>query len=332
MTPSDGAAKPAGAVAERPPAPTNAATQARILVVTGMSGSGKSTAIRALEDAGYFCIDNLPIVLLPRLLELFAHALPEWGSGAGEAAQHPSNASGPGDLVRRIAVVVDAREGRFLDDTPAALRDVRESGHRVDVVFLDTADEVLSRRYSETRRRHPLAPFGTVEQGIADERSRLAALRAIADDVIDTTRLNVHELKGLLTERYGGAASGELAVQVLSFGFKHGIPSQADLVLDVRFLPNPYFVAELKAYPGTDARVSAWVLERPDAERFLSHAMDMLEFLLPRYRAEGKSYLTIALGCTGGRHRSVALGEALAKRLERAHHAVRVQHRDVERE
>ncbi len=282
-----------------------------IIVLSGLSGSGKSTAIRALEDAGYFCIDNLPIVLLPKLLEVFAH-------GASD--------------MQRMAIVIDAREGRFLDATPQAVQDARAAGHRVDVLFLDATDDAITRRFSETRRRHPLAPFGTVAEGIASERSRLAALRSVADEVVDTTRLNAHELKSLLTERYGHEGAPELAVQVLSFGFRHGVPPHADNVLDVRFLPNPYFVPDLKALPGTDQRVAQWVLAHNEAQLFLDHAASLLEFLLPRYRAEGKAYLTIALGCTGGRHRSVALAEELARRLSAKKHPARVRHRDVDRE
>jgi RNase adapter protein RapZ len=283
----------------------------RIVLLTGMSGGGKSTAIRALEDAGWFCIDNLPVLLVPKLLELVVH--------------------GASDEVHRLALVIDAREGRFLDQTPQAVDEVRRAGHRLEVVFLDSADETLTRRFSETRRRHPLSPEGTVADGIALERKLLTALRAIADVVIDTTRMNVHELRDVITARFGAAGDADaLNVTLVSFGYRNGIPANSDLVLDVRFLPNPYFVEGLKPHPGTDPRVSEWVLARPQTQEFLERLESLLAFLLPQYKAEGKSYLTVSLGCTGGRHRSVALAEELSKRLTDRHRArVKVTHRDV---
>jgi RNase adapter protein RapZ len=285
----------------------------RIVLLTGMSGGGKSTAIRALEDAGWFCIDNLPVLLLPKLLELVLH--------------------GASDEVHRLALVIDAREGRFLDQTPQQVENVRRAGHRLEVVFLDCSDEALLRRFSETRRRHPISPEGTVAEGIALERKLLSALRGIADLVIDTTRMNVHELRDAITARFGAAGDADaLNVTLVSFGYRNGIPSNSDLVLDVRFLPNPYFVEGLKAHPGTDPRVSEWVLARPQTQDFLEHLEALLAFLLPQYRAEGKSYLTLSLGCTGGRHRSVALAEELSKRLTARHRArVKVTHRDVDK-
>ena len=283
----------------------------RIVLVTGLSGSGKSTATKALEDAGYFCIDNLPVVLLPKLLDLVSH--------------------GASDEVQRLAIVVDAREGRFLEETPRALDEVRREGHKLEVVFFDCADEALLRRFSETRRRHPLSPDGSVADGIAIERKMLAALRGLADQIIDTTRMNVHELRDSITAKFGGAGSSDaLNVTLLSFGFRNGIPPASDLVFDVRFLPNPYFVEGLKPFPGTDPKVASWVLERTQTQEFLSRLESLLTFLLPQYRAEGKSYLTVSIGCTGGRHRSVALAEELGKRLSEKHRAlVKVTHRDV---
>jgi RNase adapter protein RapZ len=284
----------------------------QVVILTGVSGSGKSTALRALEDAGFYCVDNLPILFLEKLLELSGHT-------AGE--------------VSRIALVVDAREGRFLSEAPRIIQEVREKGSDVQVLFLDASDESLVRRYSETRRRHPLAgDSGTVPDGIAAERQALADLKAIADEVIDTTPLNVHELKRLVTRRFFGGESARLGVTLVSFGFRYGIPTHADMVLDVRFLPNPYFVPELKPYPGTDPRVSEFVLAQPDAKAFLERLVDLCGFLLPRYRAEGKSYLTLAIGCTGGKHRSVALSAVLASRLEAGGQPVRLWHRDVDKE
>ena len=284
----------------------------QVVILSGVSGSGKSTALRALEDAGFYCVDNLPIVFLEKLLELSGHT-------AGE--------------VSRIALGVDAREGRFLADAPRVIQEVRQKGTEVQVLFLDASDDALVRRYSETRRRHPLAgEGGTVLDGIATERQALVELKSIADEVIDTTTLNVHELKRLVARRFVTGGGTRLGVTIVSFGFRFGLPTHADMVLDVRFLPNPYFVTELKPHPGTDPRVAGFVLGQPDARAFLERLSELFGFLLPRYRTEGKSYLTIAIGCTGGRHRSVAVASALAERLESAGQPVRLWHRDVEKE
>ncbi len=284
----------------------------QVVILTGVSGSGKSTALRALEDAGFYCVDNLPILFLEKLLELSGHT-------AGE--------------VSRIALVVDAREGRFLADAPRVIEEVRQKGNDVQVLFLDASDDSLVRRYSETRRRHPLAgDGGSVPDGIAAERRALADLKTIADEVIDTTTLNVHELKRLVARRFVAGGGTRLGVTVVSFGFRFGIPTHADMVLDVRFLPNPFFIPELKPHPGTDPRVAGFVLGQPDAKAFLDRLGELLGFLLPRYRTEGKSYLTIAIGCTGGKHRSVAIAGTLAERLEAAGQPVRLWHRDVEKE
>jgi UPF0042 nucleotide-binding protein len=283
----------------------------QVVILTGVSGSGKSTALRALEDAGFYCVDNLPILFLEKLLELSGHT-------AGE--------------VSRIALVVDAREGRFLADAPRVIQEVRQKGSDVQVLFLDASDDSLVRRYSETRRRHPLAGEGSVPDGISAERRALADIKAIADEVIDTTTLNVHELKRLVTRRFVAGDGARLGVTLVSFGFRFGIPSHADMVLDVRFLPNPFFVPELKPHPGTDPRVAGFVLGQTDAKAFLERLAELLGFLLPRYRNEGKSYLTIAIGCTGGKHRSVALSAALAERLEASGQPVRLWHRDVDKE
>jgi UPF0042 nucleotide-binding protein len=283
----------------------------RIVVVTGMSGAGKSTAIKALEDLGYFCIDNLPVMLLPKLLDLVSH--------------------GTSDEVDRLAIVVDARESRFLDQTPQAFEEVRREGHHLEVIFFDAADDALMRRFSETRRRHPISPDGSVAEGIAEERKLLATLRNLSDQIVDTTRMTVHELRDAITARFGGGGASEgLNVTLLSFGFRNGIPPASDLVFDVRFLPNPYFVEGLKPFPGTDPKVSSWVLERTQTQEFLAKLESLLHFLIPQYRAEGKSYLTVSIGCTGGRHRSVALAEELSKRLGQKQRVnTKVTHRDV---
>ena len=294
------------------PEPGRPASEPRVVILTGVSGSGKSTALRVLEDAGFYCVDNLPIVFLEKLLELSAHT-------AGE--------------VTRIALVVDAREGRFLAEAPRVIDEVRRKGTRVDVVFLDATDEALLRRYSETRRRHPLAGgSGTVPEGISAERLALAGLKEIANEIVDSSSLNVHELKRIVHSRFVEGEVGRMGVTVISFGFRYGLPSHADLVLDVRFLPNPYFVPELRPHPGTDERVEAYVLGQEDARAFVDRAVDLCTFLLPRYRSEGKSYLTIAVGCTGGRHRSVVVGAALARRLGATGTDVRLWHRDLDKE
>jgi RNase adapter protein RapZ len=281
-----------------------------IVVITGMSGSGKSTAIRALEDAGFFCVDNLPVTLMPKLTEL---------AGMGE------------DLLR-LAVVMDAREKGFLKHAPKVLEEARRAGHQVEVLFLDSSDDSLIRRFSETRRRHPLAPGGTVEEGLRLEREALSDLRELADQVIDTSALNVHDLKRMVQGRFSPAPDNQPSISVMSFGYRYGVPSQADLVLDVRFLPNPYFVPELKGLTGREPNVAQYVLGRTETQDFLEKVVDLCRFLFPRYQKEGKAYLTVALGCTGGKHRSVAIAAELVRRL--ASEATRIQlwDRDIDKE
>jgi UPF0042 nucleotide-binding protein len=212
------------------------------------------------------------------------------------------------------------------------IEEARRSGHQVEVVFLDAKDEVLIRRFSETRRRHPLSPEGTVIDGIARERERLQEIKRASDSVIDTSALTVHELRSLLLARYAPKRQAELAITVLSFGYRYGMPPQADLVFDVRFLPNPYFVEELRAFNGTDPKVASYVLDREESQEFLKKMVDLAEFLLPRYKREGKSYLTVALGCTGGKHRSVAIAEALGKELSARGQTASLWHRDKDKE
>ena len=282
----------------------------QIIVITGMSGSGKSTAIRALEDSGWFCIDNLPAPLLPKVTEL----------------------SAPGGEDKKLAFVIDVREGRFLADAPRVLDEARRAGHHVEVLFLDSSDDALVRRYSETRRRHPLGGRGGVHEGIARERAALKELREQAQHLVDTSSLTVHELKRQIQSRFGGEATGQLAVTLMSFGFKYGVPSQADLMFDVRFLPNPYFVPELKALTGKDPAVAAYVMDRPETKEFITRCFELLAFLLPRYQREGKAYLTVAVGCTGGKHRSVAVTAALAERLKEGWPGAHVFDRDIDKE
>jgi UPF0042 nucleotide-binding protein len=287
------------------------AAEKQIVVITGMSGSGKSTAIRALEDAGFFCIDNLPVTLLPKLTELFAMG---------------------GEETRRLALVIDVREGLFLKDAPRVIDEARRAGHKVQVLFLDCSDDAIIRRFSETRRRHPLAPKSGVAEGIKLERQALRDLRELADQVVDSSSLNVHDLKKLVQSSFATELSTAPSISVVSFGYRYGVPPQADLVFDVRFLPNPYFIPEMKGLTGKDPKVAAYVLERPETQQFLEKLVEMCTFLFPRYQTEGKAYLTVALGCTGGKHRSVAMAHELYNRL--SHPSMRVQlfDRDVEKE
>ena len=281
----------------------------QIIVVTGLSGAGRSTALRVLEDAGFFCVDNLPPALAPDLLAL-AHR--------------------EGKL-ERVGLGIDVRTGAFLSGADETLSALEAAGHEVRVIFLDCADDVLVRRFSETRRPHALAVDGDLQRAIGRERERLAGLRARADIVIDTTELTVHDLRRHLIDYIGrGADRPSMVVRLLSFGFKYGLPVPADLVFDLRFLPNPHFVDALRPKTGMDPEVSEYVLDTPDARELLARLRPLLDFALPRYASEGKAYLTIALGCTGGRHRSVAIAEELGRQLGDTHEVV-VSHRDAER-
>ena len=286
-----------------------AAPSPRVIVVTGLSGSGKSTAIHALEDVGYFCIDNLPEPLLPKVIEL----------GTTESGS-----------LQSLAFVIDTRAHEFLDETGDILAHLRDEGVSVRITFLEADEDVLVRRYSETRRRHPMAGEGTVRDGIRREREKLSDLRQRADEVIDTTNETVHTLKALIQDRYAESDQPGLHLTILSFGFKHGLPVECDLVFDVRFLPNPYFVEGLRAHTGQEGEVADYVLGFPEAIRFLSLFQEMAEFTLPLYEREGKSYLTIGIGCTGGHHRSVAISEAIGERLAARGWSLEVRHRDID--
>jgi UPF0042 nucleotide-binding protein len=283
-----------------------------VVIVTGLSGSGKSTAIRVLEDLGFYCIDNLPVVLTPKFIELCQNSEED---------------------IPRIALGIDLRERAFLGDYSAVLEGIRRAGHQVEILYLDAADDVLVRRFSETRRPHPLAEGGDVASGIARERQGLAGLKGLADRIIDTTAFTVHQLRDELRRLLADVASSEAAMRVLllSFGYKYGLPTDTDIVLDVRFLPNPFFVEELRALDGTDPAVARFVLERTETQEFLALTTALLDFSLPLYVREGKRYLTVGLGCTGGRHRSVALVGELERRLSGHGYPVRIQHRDVGR-
>jgi RNase adapter protein RapZ len=265
-----------------------------ILLVTGQSGSGKSTAVRALEDQGYFCIDNMPAPLAEQLITVLRE----------EGAED------------KLALVMDIRDRRFVSEAPRLVVRLRKGPHPLRVLYLDAHEEAIIRRYSETRRRHPLDHGCGLRLAISRERELLAPLRELADETLDTSSMSPHELRARIIEKVGGSDGGDsLRVAFLSFGFKYGLPLEADIVFDVRFLPNPYFEPSMRERSGLDEDVSRYVLASAEAQALLGHMMSLLSFLIPQYQREGKRYLTVAVGCTGGRHRSVAIARELAQRL-----------------
>ena len=279
---------------------------AELVLITGMSGSGKASVLKAFEDLGYYCVDNLPVGLIPRFAEL-----------VGQSSE-----------IERTALVVDVREGSQLDALPQILKSVRRM-LPAKVIFLEASDSVLLRRYSETRRPHPLGTNTTVKSSLAAERRHLRPIRAMADLVIDTSKFNVHELRSYITERFEREQSDKsMMVSCVSFGFKHGVPEDADLMFDVRFLPNPHFVPEFRPLTGRDPKVAKYIRSFPQSREFISRISELLVYLLPHYIREGKSYLTIAFGCTGGQHRSVMIAEEVSKRLRKAGYRVNAVHRD----
>lgn len=285
--------------------------QLNLVIVSGLSGSGKSHALKAFEDAGYFCIDNLPPALIPTFVEL---------------------CNQQGGEISNVALGVDVRERVFFSDLVGTLERVRSLGYAIRLLFLEARDEVLVRRFSESRRPHPLLPHLPVLEGVRFEKERVAELRRHADRIIDTSDLTVHELRGLLTKEFSrGPATRRLTVTLLSFGYKFGVPYDIDLLFDVRFLKNPFFVPDLKPLPGDDPRVRAFVLSDPDAVALLAQLENMLKFLIPLYQREQRSYLTIAIGCTGGRHRSVAIAGRLRESLGAIGHEVILKHRDLQK-
>jgi len=287
------------------------AVTSRFVVLTGVSGSGKSQAIRALEDLGYFCVDNLPVTLLPMLAELTLRA---------------------GTEISRAAVVVDVREGKLLREFPGIYRRLKaRKGLNPVLIFLEAAEPTLVRRFSETRRPHPLAPDRSAIEGIREERAAMRGIRTLADHVVDTSEMTVHELRHVFTGVAAGTTPGaQLVVTILSFGFKHGIPVDSDLLFDVRFLPNPHFVPALRPRTGRDKEVLRYLNRSRATHQFLKHTLNLLKFLVPQYVNEGKTYLTVGIGCTGGRHRSVAIAEALKKGLSGIPGVrLRVRHRDI---
>lgn len=284
----------------------------RIVIVTGMSGAGLSTTLKMLEDMGYYCVDNMPVMLLPKFVEL----------AAGSADGNPD-----------VAIGIDIRNGKGLSELEDAFEDLLNKRYVYDILFLDASDEVLIKRYKETRRSHPLAKSDRIDKGIIMERNRLEFLKKQANYIIDTSELLTRELKQELERIFvKDEKFNNLFVTVLSFGFKYGIPTDADLVFDVRFLPNPYYVDELKPLTGNDKPVQDFVMENEAARVFLDKLVDMVEFLLPNYILEGKNRLVIAIGCTGGKHRSVTLANALYDALQGRNYGVKVDHRDIEKD
>ncbi len=282
-----------------------------IVVITGLSGSGMSSATNAFEDLGYFCVDNLPITLLPTFARLVKAGSTEQG-------------------IERAAVVIDIREGTFLADFEKQLAALRSAGLGVYVLFFEASDDVLQHRFSETRRPHPADKAQGLLQAIGAERSAMAHIRSLADQIIDTSEHSVHTLRRHLLERFSpDRKGGPMRVQVLSFGHKFGNPGELELLFDVRHLPNPHFVPELKPLSGHDKRVVKYLRSQPEVEETLSRFSDLLDYLLPLYKREGKSYVTVGIGCTGGRHRSVVVANALGRRLRRAGFDAHVVHRDV---
>lgn len=280
-----------------------------LVLLTGLSGSGKSTVLRTLEDLGYYCVDNLPVDLIPTFSELHRH-----GS----------------DEIRRAALLVDAREGANLARLPALYRRLRRR-QPATLVFVEASDEALLRRFSETRRPHPLGRDLPARAAIRRERRLMAPIRKLADLVIDTTRFNIHELRHFVIERFQNPDRRPLLVSLVSFGYRFGVPSDADLVFDVRFLPNPHFVAKFREFSGRDPRVARYIRSFPQTQEFLRRIESLLAYLIPHYIREGKSYLTIAFGCTGGRHRSVMMAEAIRKALAKRGVTVKVSHRDIDK-
>ena len=281
----------------------------QLVILTGLSGSGKGSVLKTFEDLGFYCVDNLPVALIPTFSELY-------DEGRGE--------------VDRAALLVDAREGEQIEKLPGMYRRLTAE-HPASLVFIEASDEALVRRFSETRRPHPLAQGASVAEGIREERRRMAPIRRLADVVIDTTKFNIHELRQFIIDRFQNPDRRPMVVSVVSFGFRYGIPADADLVFDVRFLPNPHFVPRLRPFSGKDKRVARYIRSFPQTGEFLRRIESLLAYLIPHYIREGKSYLTVALGCTGGRHRSVALSEVIRRSLQKKGYAAKVVHRDLDK-
>lgn len=282
----------------------------KILIITGLSGSGKSTAISAFEDAGFYCVDNMPVALLPKFLELPIESNSE---------------------IRGLAFVMDLREKSFLYRYSLVFNSLKKKGYEFKILFLEADEETLLKRYSQTRRQHPLSQDKSLLEGIRIEQEQLKELKITADKIIDTSRYTVHDLKSVINDIAQQSKNfAPMRINILSFGFKYGTPHDASLIMDVRFLANPYFVPELKDLNGKSQEIKNYVLNNDEARRFLKKYLDLLDYLIPLYEKEGKAYLTIAVGCTGGRHRSVTIAEALFKHIKKPGRKIIVTHRDID--
>ena len=281
-----------------------------LIIISGPSGAGKSTAIKVLEDLNFFCVDNLPVVLMPKFMEL-------------------SNQSAE---ISKVAIVVDVREREFLKEFPIVSKEMIDSGYNAELIYLEASDDALLRRFSETRRRHPLSEGESSLDGIKRERDMLASVKTAATKIIDTSGYNVHQLKEIIRDYFSGPLSQEkMVMHLVSFSYRYGIPLDADLIMDVRFLPNPYFVEGLKDLDGRDLSVKEFVLNKEETKEFLARFRNLLNFLIPSYLREGKTYLTIAIGCTGGRHRSVSIVDFLADEISFERCIIKKRHRDIDR-
>ncbi len=280
-----------------------------VVIITGLSGSGKSTALRAMEDIGFFCVDNLPVILLPKFISITLQSSPE---------------------IKQVAMVMDLRERRFIEKYQRIFQRLKEKGYKIEILFLEASEDSLLRRFSETRRNHPLSAKGSIMDGIRMEVEKLSSLRQMADKIIDTTSANIHQLKDIIQRQFLPSTSQKkMIVSVMSFGYRYGLPSDADLVIDVRFLPNPYYVESLKQYDGHQCAVEAYVLDNAEGQEFLMKLIDMMDFLVPLYEKEGKIRLNIALGCTGGHHRSVVMANRLSSHFHTMKYIVHTSHRDI---
>jgi UPF0042 nucleotide-binding protein len=280
----------------------------RVVIITGMSGSGKTTSLRALEDVGFFCVDNLPVALLPEFLEIQSAAAKD---------------------ISKVAMVMDLREKNFLDTYPDIFRNLSKKGYKIEILFLDAGDDALLHRFSETRRTHPLSQRGSIMDGIHDEREKLSPLKQMAEKIIDTTSLNVHQLKDSVQRLFVDSSARKMVIHVISFGYRYGLPADADMILDVRFLPNPHFVEALKHFDGHHAQVRDYVLEGEKSQIFVQKLFELMALLIPLYEKEGKVRFNIALGCTGGKHRSVVMSNALVNYFSQQNYIVTVSHRDI---